>query len=159
LVLDVSGQSQSAAAVLRGFMAHDASVHIAGVVLNRVGSERHCALVAEAIAPLDVPAIGAILRDERLTLPERHLGLVQAGEQADLQGHLSRLAEMAERHIDLDAVIALACPLALNAGRNEVPLPPPGQRVALASDAAFSFIYPHVVDGWRRAGAEVLPFS
>jgi cobyrinic acid a,c-diamide synthase len=159
LVLDVSGQSQSAAAVLRGFMAHDASVHIAGVVLNRVGSERHRALVAEAIAPLDVPVIGAILRDERLTLPERHLGLVQAGEQADLQGHLSRLAEMAEHHIDLDAVIMLACPLALNAGTNEVPLPPPGQRIALASDAAFSFIYPHVVDGWRRAGAEILPFS
>jgi cobyrinic acid a,c-diamide synthase len=159
LVLDVSGQSQSAAAVLRGFMAHDPRVRIAGVVLNRVGSERHRALVAEAIAPLAVPVVGAILRDDGLTLPERHLGLVQAAEQADLQGHLGRLAEMAERHIDLDTVITLSRPLVLSARTNELPLSPPGQRIALASDAAFSFIYPHVLDGWRRAGAEILPFS
>ncbi len=112
LVLDVAGQSQSAAAVLRGFATHDARVRIAGVVLNRVGSERHRALVADAIAPLGIPVLGAVPRDETLALPERHLGLVQAGEHADLSQRLDRLADLAERCLDLDAVIASAAPIA-----------------------------------------------
>jgi cobyrinic acid a,c-diamide synthase len=128
-------------------------------VLNRVGSERHRALVTEAMAPLNVPVIGAVPRDGKLLLPERHLGLVQAGEQADLAAHLARLAEMAERHIDLDAVMGLACPLAPSATATHLPLPPPGQRIALAADSAFTFVYPHVLAGWRRAGAEIISFS
>jgi cobyrinic acid a,c-diamide synthase len=159
LVLDVSGQSQSAAAVLRGFMSHDAAVRIAGVVLNRVGSERHRALVTEAIVPLGVPVVGAIPRDEKLVLPERHLGLVQAGEHADLDAHLARLADLAERHIDLDAVEKLAYPLSATAAATDLLLPPPGQRIALAADAAFTFVYPHVLAGWRRAGAEIVAFA
>jgi len=159
LVLDVSGQSQSAAAVLRGFMSHDAQVRVAGVVLNQVGSERHRTQVTEAMAPLGVPVVGAIPRDETLALPERHLGLVQAGEHANLDAHLGRLAEMGERHIDLDAVQALARALLPQAGTTALPLPPPGQRVALAADAAFTFVYPHVLAGWRRAGADIVPFS
>lgn len=159
LVLDVSGQSQSAAAVLREFMSHDAAVRIAGVVLNRVGSDRHRAMVTEAIAALDVPVVGAIPRDDKLGLPERHLGLVQAAEYADLQSHLTRFAEMAERHIDLDAVMGLARSLMPATTATGLPLPPPGQRIALASDAAFTFVYPHVVAGWRRAGAEIVSFS
>ena len=106
LVLDVAGQSQSAAAVVRGFAAHDPAVRIAGVVLNRVGSERHRALVGDAIAALGIPMLGAIPRDQTLALPERHLGLVQAGEHGDLAARLDRLAEMAERHLDLDAIRA-----------------------------------------------------
>src|SRR4029079_11294902 len=77
LVIDVAGQSQSAAAVVRGFASHERDVRIGGVVLNRVGSERHVRLVADAIAALDIPVLGAIPRDASLALPERHLGLVQ----------------------------------------------------------------------------------
>ena len=106
LVLDVAAQAQTAAAVVRGFLVHDPAVRIAGVVLNRIGSERHRMLVADAIAALNVPVVGALPRDETLTLPERHLGLVQAGEHADLAARLDRLADLAERHLDLDAVIA-----------------------------------------------------
>jgi cobyrinic acid a,c-diamide synthase len=84
LVLDVSGQSQTAAAVARGLASHNPAVRIAGVVLNRVGSERHRALVADAIGALNIPIVGAIPRDAALVLPERHLGLVQAGEHGDL---------------------------------------------------------------------------
>ena len=84
LVIDVAGQSQSAAAGLRGFAAHDPEVRIGGVVLNRVGSERHVRLVTEAIAPLGIPILGAMPRDPTLALPERHLGLVQASEHGDL---------------------------------------------------------------------------
>jgi cobyrinic acid a,c-diamide synthase len=159
LLLDVAAQSQSAAAVVRGFATHDPRVRIAGVVLNRVGSARHYKLVADAIARLDVPLPGAIPREGSLGLPERHLGLVQAGEHGDLAARLDALADMAETHLDLDAIIALATPLDRPASDNVPSLPPPGQTIALAHDAAFSFIYPHVLDGWRRAGAEIVTFS
>ena len=171
LVMDMAGQSQSAAAVLRGFATHDPAVRIAGVILNRVGSERHRALVSEAIAalraPTAIPILGAIPRDAALALPERHLGLVQAGEHGDLAGWLDRLAALAERHLDLDAVMAAAAPLppprpspASEGGSKPMAaLRPPGQRIGLALDQAFSFVYPHILDGWRRAGAEIVTFS
>jgi cobyrinic acid a,c-diamide synthase len=159
LILDVAGQSQSAAAVARGFCAHDPAVHIAGVLLNRVGSERHRILVAEAIEAAGVPVFGVIPRDESLALPERHLGLVQASEHADLDAWLAHLADLAERHVNIDAVIEAARPPAIAAHANAPALPPPGQRIALASDAAFTFVYPHLLSGWRGAGAEIFPFS
>jgi cobyrinic acid a,c-diamide synthase len=129
------------------------------VVLNRVGSDRHRTLVADAIAALSIPVVGAIPRDQTLALPERHLGLVQAGEHGDLAARLDRLADMAERHLDLDAIIASAAPLGFSTATNAPPLAPPGQRIALASDAAFTFAYPHILDGWRRAGADIVAFS
>ncbi|UGV27905.1 cobyrinate a,c-diamide synthase [Rhodopseudomonas boonkerdii] len=160
LVLDVTAQSQSAAAVIRGFATHDPSVRVAGVVLNRVGSERHRRLITDAIAALNVPVVGAIPRDAALALPERHLGLVQAGEHGDLAKRIAALADMAETHLDLDAILALAAPIETSPARSNTPaLAPPGQRIALASDAAFSFIYPHLIDGWRDAGAEIVRFS
>jgi cobyrinic acid a,c-diamide synthase len=159
LVIDVAGQSQSAAAMVRGFTAHDPEVRIGGVVLNRVGSERHCRLVADAIAALGVKVLGAIQRDETLMLPERHLGLVQAGEHRDIAARLDRLVEMAESSLDLDAIAALASAPHLRDVKSHLPLPPPGQRIALAQDEAFSFVYPHIVGGWRKEGAEIVPFS
>ncbi|MGA2126450.1 MAG: cobyrinate a,c-diamide synthase [Xanthobacteraceae bacterium] len=159
LVLDVSGQSQSAAATVRGFASHDPAVRIAGVVLNRVASERHRKLVADAIARLGIPVLGAVPRDDKLVLPERHLGLVQAAEHADLAARLAALAAMAERHMDLDAVLRLAAPPRGPAARRAAALPPPGQRIAIASDPAFSFVYAHLLHRWRAAGAEIEHFS
>jgi cobyrinic acid a,c-diamide synthase len=160
LVLDIARQAQSAAAVVRGFAAHDPAVRIAGVIINRAASEKHTGLVADAIAALGIAVFGAVPRDTALALPERHLGLVQAGEHADLAGLIDRLAAIAERHLDLDALLAAAAPLRIGAA-NVAPtaLPPPGQRIALAHDQAFSFVYPHLVESWRRAGAEIVPFS
>jgi cobyrinic acid a,c-diamide synthase len=159
LVLDVSGQSQTSAALAKGFATYDPDVRVAGVILNRLGSERHKRLAADAIEALGIPVVGAILRDPSLTLPERHLGLVQAAEHADLSAHLDRLADMAERSLDLDAILSLATPFAPPASNTASALPPPGQRTALANDAAFTFVYPHVAAHWRRAGAEIIPFS
>jgi cobyrinic acid a,c-diamide synthase len=159
LVLDVQAQAQSAAAVVRGFLSHDPNVRIAGVVLNRVGSERHRALVADAIAHLGVCVFGALPREEDIALPERHLGLVQASEHGDLQSRLDRLADMAERYLDLEAIIACARPVAMATPGAVCALPPPGRRIALASDRAFTFIYPHLLAGWRKAGAEIAIFS
>jgi cobyrinic acid a,c-diamide synthase len=159
LVLDVSGQSQTAAAVLHGLASHDPAVRIGGVVLNRVGSERHRMLIAGAMAAGGIPAAGVFPRDAACSLPERHLGLVQAREHGDLAARLDGLADLAERHLDLDRIAALAAPLASAAVGGGPALPPPGQRIAVAADAAFTFAYPHVQDGWRRAGAEIVTFS
>jgi cobyrinic acid a,c-diamide synthase len=161
LVLDVARQAQSAAAIARGFAAHDPAVKIAGIILNRTASERHRALVADAVSTVGLPVFGVLPRDAALALPERHLGLVQAAEHARLSVLIERLAETAERYFDLEAIVAAAAPLTFRARRDNHAgfLPPPGQRVALAQDRAFSFVYPHVVEAWRSADAEILPFS
>ena len=159
LVLDVARQAQSAAALARGFAAHDASVRIAGVILNRVGSERHRALIAEAMAALAMPVLGTLPRETALTLPERHLGLVQAVEHPDLAAMIAHLAAAAERHLDIEGILSCAAPLVITSAAHHPALPPPGQRIALASDRAFGFVYPHVLDTWRNAGAEILRFS
>ncbi len=161
LVLDVAKQAQSAAAIVRGFASHDPAVRLAGVILNRTASEKHRALVAAAIAALGVPVFGAVPREAALALPERHLGLVQAGEHADFAVLMERLAAMAECHLDLDALMAHAAALTIAAPdiAHAPAVRTPGQRIALASDQAFSFTYPHLVNAWRGAGAEILPFS
>jgi len=158
LVLDVSGQSQTAAAVARGFCGHDPAVRIAGVVLNRVGSERHTAQVARAMAAIGLSVLGAVPRDAGIALPERHLGLVQATEHAALSDLFARLADLAERTLDLDGLLSIAAPFAPEAGLSKS-IPPSGQRIALAQDAAFSFVYTHLLEGWRAAGAEIFAFS
>jgi cobyrinic acid a,c-diamide synthase len=160
LVLDVARQAQSAAAVVRGFAGHDPAVRIAGIILNRTASERHHKTSADAIAALHIPMLGALPREAGLALPERHLGLVQAGEHDDLTALTDRLATLAENDLDLDAIIAAAGPLAVGAHVDyAAALPPPGQRVALAHDGAFSFVYPHLLEAWRSAGAEIICFS
>ena len=159
LVLDVSGQSQTAAAVAKGFATYDPDVRIAGVVLNKVGSERHARLAGDAIAATGLSVIGAIPRDETFSLPERHLGLVQAEEHAGIDAHIDRLADAVEAALDLDRLLEIAVPLAPTASPGVAALPPPGHRIALARDRAFTFLYPHVADQWRRLGAEIVPFS
>ena len=158
LVLDVSGQSQSAAAVARGFAAHREGVRVAGVVLNRVGSERHRAQAAHAMAALPLPVLGSVGRSASIALPERHLGLVQAGEHDDLRRLFDALAALGEASLDLSAILAAAAPIDI-AGVAGSGLPPPGQRIALAQDRAFSFFYAHLAEAWRVAGAEIVPFS
>jgi cobyrinic acid a,c-diamide synthase len=160
LVLDISGQAQSAAAVALGCARFDPRVRIAGVVLNKVGSERHRRLAQDGLDRIGLPVLGALARDAGLVLPERHLGLVQAGETADLERRLDRLADAAERALDLDRIVAIADAATGDAPRRDPrSLPAPGRRIALASDAAFSFVYPHVLAGWRAAGATIHRFS
>jgi len=158
LVLDVSGQAQSAAAIVKGCMTYDERLRVAAAVLNRVGSPRHRRLAGEAIEALGVPVIGALPRLDALALPERHLGLVQASELPALDKTIEAIANVVAAHVDVSAAAGLAEPLRL-AKTEAIALPPPGQRIALASDAAFSFLYPHILEGWREAGAEIARFS
>jgi cobyrinic acid a,c-diamide synthase len=159
LMLDVSGQGQTAAAIVQGVAAHDARLKIAGVVLNRVGSERHRKLASEAIEAVGVPVFGALPRDQNIVLPERHLGLVQAGETAGLDRLLEQLANFVETRVDLEAIRARACPLRIAEGSKIAFPKPPAQRIAIARDEAFSFFYPHLARAWRQAGAELSFFS
>lgn len=158
LVLDVSGQSQTAAAVARGFMNFRDRVEIAGVILNRVGSARHTRFVSEALTAVGLPVVGALPREANLVLPERHLGLVQAEETAELESRLETLADFIDANVDMARIVELAKPGSVNSGPT-VTIRPPGQRIALARDAAFSFVYPHLLAAWREAGAEIITFS
>ncbi|WP_232631471.1 cobyrinate a,c-diamide synthase [Methylobacterium sp. Leaf118] len=157
LVLDVSGAAQSAAAVALGCAAYDPRIRVAGVVLNKVASPRHRRLVEAGLRRIGMPLLGAFPREAGLVLPERHLGLVQAGETADLEARLDRLADLAEASLDLDAIRAAAGG-GVYPGAGALPRPP-AQRIAVARDAAFSFLYPHMLAGWHAAGAEIVPFS
>lgn len=170
LVLDVTGQSASAAAVARGFLCHDPAVHVQAVVLNRVAGARHEETLRQAFARTlpDLPILGAVPRDARLDLPHRHLGLVQAGEHQSLEAFLNAAATLVESHVDMEALSQLArtpcrAPWSADGGApflSATPLlPPPGQRIAVASDVAFAFAYPAQLESWRTAGAEVTLFS
>ena len=159
LVIDVKGMAQSAAAIALGCARYRDDVTVAGVILNKVAGSRHAALVDEGFAQIGIPVIGALQRDPALTIPERHLGLLQAEEDAELAQRLDALASAIARDVDLDELKALARPARLAATPPAEPLPPPGQRIALARDAAFSFVYPHLLASWRDAGAEIVPFS
>ncbi|MBV9635501.1 MAG: cobyrinate a,c-diamide synthase [Methylobacteriaceae bacterium] len=161
LVLDVSGQAQSAAAVVKGCATYDSRLTIAGVVLNRVGSVRHRRLVGEAIEDVGIAILGALPRSDTLVLPERHLGLVQASETENLDGLLNQLADFVADNVDLGAIQARAASTitAEPATIGICGLDPPAQHIALARDPAFSFIYPHLIEGWRGRGAEICCFS
>ncbi|MGH6813007.1 MAG: cobyrinate a,c-diamide synthase [Methylocella sp.] len=159
LVIDATGQSQTAGAIVHGCVSFDKRIKIAGVVLNRVASPRHRHLVAKAIEALGMPVLGALPRGEKISLPERHLGLVQAGETAGLDGLLDRIAGFIEEHADTGGILACAREAQVLAGVASRALPPPAQRIAIAKDEAFSFLYPHILAGWRNSGAEIAFFS
>jgi len=165
LVVDAKGMAASAGAVVRGFRDARSDVTVAGVIFTRAGPGVHADTLRGATAALapGVPVLGVLPRDAKLSLPSRHLGLVQAGEHADLSAFLDHAADLAESHIDLEALTALARPataMPSDLGTAvPVPLPPPGQRIALACDQAFAFAYPATLAGWRAAGAEIMPFS
>ena len=156
LTVDAGRMAQSVAPLVSGFVHHDAGVRIAGVILNNVGSDRHARMLDRALAPLGIPLLGHLPRDATLSRPSRHLGLVQAGEDPDLNAFLDRVADRVDAHIDTGRLLSLAAPLP---EARPTPLRPPAQRIAVARDAAFSFTYPHLLDGWRTAGATIIPFS
>jgi cobyrinic acid a,c-diamide synthase len=160
LVIDASRQGASIAALAEGFMRHRADVSVAGVILNRVGSPSHEAVLRRALAGAAISVLGAVPRDDALALPSRHLGLVQAREHATLASFIAAAATVVERRVDLPALRSVMRPARLApAPEARPPLPPLGQRIAVAHDDAFAFLYPHVLEGWRRAGATLTYFS
>jgi cobyrinic acid a,c-diamide synthase len=161
LVINAAKQSQSIAALVRGFRDHREKINLAGVILNQVGSSRHEAMLRNALGEIGVAVLGAIPRSECLVLPERHLGLVQAGEIANIQVFIEQAAELVGNSCELDAIYHLfgTTDLSIHGTTSSQVILPLGQRIAIAKDEAFSFIYPHLIHDWKRSGAELSFFS
>ena len=158
LVLDASHQAQSIAALAQGFINYQDGLNFAGIILNRVASDRHADLLGVALAPLNVPILGAVRRDDSLKWPSRHLGLVQALENQQLETFIESVSLAVARETKLDNLLTIGAELRL-AGANHFILPPLGQRIAIAHDLAFSFAYPHILGNWQKSGAELSFFS
>jgi cobyrinic acid a,c-diamide synthase len=161
LVVDASAMSGSVAALVHGFATLDARVALAGVILNRVATDGHEQLLREAIAPLGVPVLGVLRRDEAFAWRDRHLGLVPVVEQAPaVAASVDRLATAITSGCDLDALLAVAR-RAPTRDAEPVATPERGGTavVAVASGPAFSFSYPDNLEALEAAGAVLVPFD
>ncbi|WP_120501099.1 cobyrinate a,c-diamide synthase [Roseovarius sp. EL26] len=157
LVIDSARMAQSIAPLVKGFSKFDPEVNVAGIILNRVGSERHKRMLETALAPTRIPVLGAIPRSATLELPSRHLGLVQAGEHKDLDQFLDQAAQVVSGSVDLDALQQLAQPIVESSKTTTQDLL--GTRIAIARDQAFAFSYPHELRSLEHRGAELAFFS
>lgn len=158
-VVDAERQSQSIAPLVSGFAQWRPDLNFAGVILNRVATQRHEDMLRRALQPLGLRWLGALPRRDAFKLPERHLGLVLPGEAEGFDAVVTAAAAAVADYIDLEALQDLnwlAPPLA---SPPPPALPPLGQRVAVARDDAFAFVYPHWLSQWRDMGAEISFFS
>ncbi len=173
LILNCASTSRSIAAIAHGYRSFDPRIHIAGVVLNRVGSDRHLELLTQALEPLNLPILGVLRRQDDISIPDRHLGLVPTAEMSNLDGIIERLAYLGETCFNWEKLLPLMeCPhppAPSPAGEGEqVLLPSPlgrgagGEgkiRIAIAQDRAFSFYYADNLDLFQELGAELVPWS
>jgi len=161
LVVDASAMSGSVAALAHGFATFDPSVRVAGIVLNRVGSPAHEAMLRDALAPLEVPVLGALARADELAWRDRHLGLVPVVEQREaVQAAVDRLAVEVAASCDLDTIVRVARSAPrVAAGDPPAARPTAAARVAVAGGPAFSFTYPDNLELLEEAGAELVPFD
>ncbi|ABU56760.1 cobyrinate a,c-diamide synthase [Roseiflexus castenholzii] len=166
MVLDARAMARTAAAIVAGLRDFDTQTTIVGVILNRVGSSRHARMVQDAIeGSVGIPVLGFLQRDETLTLPERHLGLIPVAEPGRWQAWLREVRARIEATVDLERVVALArtapslddravtLPLFARNERDSEPV------IAVARDEAFSFLYEENLDLLRASGARIAFFS
>ncbi len=159
LVIDTRSVGESAAAIALGYKLYDPDVKIAGVILNRLGSAGHEAMIAEALNRINIPILGRIRREEALIAPERHLGLTPVAEH-NARNLVSRMADSVAKQVSLPAIAAIArsapplalSPVSLDSGTKDV-------RIGVASDEAFSFYYGESMSILENLGAELVPFS
>jgi cobyrinic acid a,c-diamide synthase len=163
LVVDGSAMARSAAAIVHGFATFDPAARVAGVIFNRAGSDGHEQLLREAVAPLEIPVLGALRRDERIVAPERHLGLVPVDERrASSAAALAVLADAVAGDCDLEAIVRLARgapPLSAPAWSPASGGEPVRARIAIARGPAFSFHYEENLELLTAAGAELVAFD
>lgn len=161
LVVDASAMSGSVAALVHGFSTFDPALHLAGVVLNRVGSPGHAALLKEALAPLGVPVLGWLPTDERFSWRERNLGLVPVVEQPEVvRRSVEALAQALAASLDLGSIVRLAgCAPRLSVEEAPRAKPAGRARVALCRGRAFDFLYPENLALLEQAGAELMAFD
>lgn len=159
LVIDAKSMGASAAAIAKGFREYDHSVQLAGVILNRLGSDTHEAMIREAMAGIDMPVYGALRRNDDLKMPERHLGLVPVEENKERE-LIDRMGKAAAAQLDLDKMLALARSAdSLELKARAVTGKQYDCRIGVAKDEAFSFYYPASLKVLAQLGAEIVPFS
>ena len=159
LILNCASTSRSIAAIAHGYRTFDPRIQIAGVVLNRVGSDRHLELLTQALAPLELPILGVLRRQDNIAIPDRHLGLIPTAEMSNLDEIIQRLAHLGETCFDWEKLLPLM--------ENSQPLPQMEKgvggdgkiRIAIAQDRAFSFYYADNLDLFHEMGAELIPWS
>ena len=155
LTIDARHQGQSIAALVHGFTRYKLGLKIAGVLLNRVSSDRHEAMLRDVLGER---VLGALRHDDSLHLPSRHLGLVQAQENHQLESFIAHAASAVAHETILDRILGIAAqPLGESVIRES--LPPLGQKIAIARDRAFAFAYPHLLHHWQKSGADLSFFS
>ena len=160
LVVDVRGHSQSLAATLHGFLTFDSGVRIGGVILNRVGSERHEQVLREACSQVGLPVLGAVPRIADLEVPSRHLGLIPAVEHGTAASMaVAAMIDVARRHLDIEAIVRLASPGPAASGDFPVSEPGKSPLVAMAGGRAFTFGYAEHRELLEHFGAEVITFD
>ncbi|WP_009633345.1 cobyrinate a,c-diamide synthase [Synechocystis sp. PCC 7509] len=161
LVIDCSRLSGSVAAIAHGYRSLDPRLQIAGVVLNRVGSDRHLQLLQDALQPLDLPVVGVLRRQDDITIPDRHLGLIPTGEINKIDRIIERLATIGETCFDWEKLLPLVrapriAPLPIAPRIAPLPIAP---RIAIARDRAFNFYYQDNLDILVQLGAELVFWS
>ncbi|MEV6286973.1 cobyrinate a,c-diamide synthase [Kribbella sp. NPDC051770] len=166
LVVDASAAGRSVGAVVQGFVAYDTGVRIVGVILNKVGTDRHEAEARAGVAPTGVPVLGVLRRDTRLTVPSRHLGLVPADEQREQAvAAVDAAAELVRAGVDLEAFVAAAraaAPLETAVWDPAAEVTPAAEGrpvVAVAGGPVFSFRYTETAELLTAAGADVATFD
>ncbi len=157
LVIDCSKIAQSVSALVNGFVSHDPDLKFLGIILNKIGSEKHLKMISDALSDKSLPPIlGALRRSEKLHHPSRHLGLVQASERENLNIWLNEVANEIEHNIDLSKLKFCNSLLSVS---QKPSLKSLGKTIAIAKDKAFSFIYPHIEQDWKLAGSKIVYFS
>ncbi|HEY5683387.1 MAG TPA: cobyrinate a,c-diamide synthase [Sulfuricaulis sp.] len=165
LVIDARGMTRGIAPLILGYQAFDKDIRIAGVILNQLGGSRHEAKLRAVIEHYtDIPVLGAVHHDERLTIVERHLGLIPSNEAAAAQVKIGAIASRVAESVDLDRLLAIAAsvpalPPSSQCGLPNVAMIPPDVRIGIARDAAFAFYYPGDLEALRAAGAELVPVN
>ncbi|WP_456378028.1 cobyrinate a,c-diamide synthase [Thiolapillus sp.] len=164
LVLDTRGMTRGIAPLILGYQVFDEKIHIAGVILNSVGGSRHESKLCNVIEHYtEVPVVGAVPRNDRIRIEERHLGLMPSNETRAAQQHIDRIADHVGSHVDLDALLGIAAAAPVPESVKPVCFArkeqPEQLRIAYAKDAAFGFYYPDDMESLRRAGASLVPFD
>ncbi|WP_375501731.1 cobyrinate a,c-diamide synthase [uncultured Nostoc sp.] len=165
LVIDCSRLSGSVAAIAHGYRSFDPRIKIAGVILNRVGSDRHLSLLKDSLEPLQLPILGVLRRQDNITIPDRHLGLVPTAELPELNALINRLADLGDTCFDWQRLLPLlkSEPLPSTDAINRVSAysssPSLPVRIAVARDRAFNFYYQDNLDLLQQLGAELVFWS
>lgn len=169
LVIDCSHLSGSVAAIVHGYRTLDPQLNLAGVILNRVGSDRHLSLLKEALEPLNVEILGVLKRQEKITIPDRHLGLIPTAELPQIQDIFKKLAHLAAHCFNWDTLFPLLKNKVIAKGysltENQKSIEPLKEdknktlKIAVAQDAAFSFYYADNLDILQELGLELIPWS